>query len=193
MKKILKILEKVIGKLTQVLKFPSIKLDEETATDIISENYKPRDALFNKSDIVNKEIDLKLDLSIIVPVYNSEKYLSTCLDSIVNQKTKFNYEVVCINDGSKDNSINILEDYQKKYNFIKIISQENGGISSARNTGINNASGKYFGFIDNDDKISENYVESLMNRAYEKNADIVKCNFINFDGENRKLIRKRKT
>ena len=122
----------------------------------------------------------KLDLSIIIPVYNAEKYLDKCLDSILNQDTKYKYEVICINDGSSDNSLSILNEYKSKYSNIKVISQENKGISVTRNVGIENASGKYLGFIDNDDYVNKDYIERLLSIAYKEKADIVKCNFVNF-------------
>ena len=82
------------------------------------------------------------DISIIVPVYNAEKYLVKCLDSLVNQ-TKKNIEIILVNDGSKDKSIDILNEYKEKYpDMITIISQENQGQSAARNSGIENATGK---------------------------------------------------
>ncbi len=156
-------------------------------TIIINEDELLKKMNYSVKDIYNKECFNRIkqtkkgiDVSIIIPVYNSEKYLSQCLTSILNQKTKYSYEVICINDGSKDNSLSILKEFKKKYSHLTIINQENKGISGARNTGINNANGKYIGFIDNDDYVTENYIEVLLSLAYEKNADIVKCNHVNF-------------
>jgi len=89
-------------------------------------------------------------VSIVIPVYNIEKYLPICLDSIINQ-TFTDFEVICVNDGSKDNSLKILEEYAKRDFRIKVISQENGGSGSARNNGLKNAQGKYIQFLDGDD------------------------------------------
>ena len=104
-------------------------------------------------------------VSIIIPVYNSEKYISKCLDSVLNQ-TYENIEVLVINDGSKDNSINILRGYEKKDKRIVVIDKENEGVAKTRNMGIKKATGDYIMFIDNDDFIDEDYVET-----YLKNTD----------------------
>ncbi len=133
--------------------------------------------------VCNKAVDDKVDLSIIVPVYNVEKYLAECLDSIVSQDTKFNYEVICVDDGSPDNSIDILYEYQKKYKCIKIIRQENRGLSGARNKGLDCAVGKYVLFIDSDDIISQNTIDILLDNAYESEHDIVSCGFYTFNQE----------
>ena len=86
-------------------------------------------------------------VSVIIPVYNVEKYLTKCLDSVVNQ-TYTNLEIICVNDGSPDNSAKILEAFAKKDSRIKIINQENKGLSGARNTGIESATGDYIVFLD---------------------------------------------
>lgn len=130
--------------------------------------------------ICNKAVDDKVDLSIIVPVYNVEKYLAECLDSIVSQDTKYNYEVICVDDGSPDNSIDILYEYQKKYKCIRIIRQENRGFSGARNRGIDEAIGKYIMFVDSDDRIEPNMFQLLMDKAIESDYDIVGCGFYTF-------------
>lgn len=99
-------------------------------------------------------------ISIIVPVYNVEEYLVECLDSLINQTYK-NIEIILVNDGSKDNSPKICDDYARKDNRIKVIHKENGGVSSARNTGIKNASGKYICFVDSDDIVLKCYVSRM--------------------------------
>lgn len=104
-------------------------------------------------------------VSIIIPVYNSEKYISKCLDSVINQTYK-NIEILVINDGSKDNSINILSEYEKKDSRIIVIDKENEGVAKTRNMGIKKATGDYIMFIDNDDFIDSDYVET-----YLKNTD----------------------
>lgn len=103
-------------------------------------------------------------VSIIVPVYNSEKYLSKCLDTLIHQ-TLQEIEIICINDGSKDNSLKILKDYATKDNRIKIISKENEGLSAARNDGLKIASGEYIGYIDSDDWVDLDFYEKLYNAA----------------------------
>lgn len=99
-------------------------------------------------------------LSIIIPVYNVEAYLNKCLDSILIDN-KFTGEVICVNDGSKDNSLLILESYAKKFNNLKIISQKNSGLSAARNTGLNNATGDYVFFPDSDDWILSGSIDKI--------------------------------
>ena len=109
-------------------------------------------------------------LSVIIPVYNVEKYLAECLDSVLNQTLK-DIEVICVNDGSTDNSLQILEEYAKKDNRIKIVNKENGGLSSARNAGMNAATGEYFVFIDSDDLLDKDAYEKAM--AHIDDADLV--------------------
>ena len=113
-------------------------------------------------------------VSVIVPVYNVEKYLKRCLDSIVNQTYK-NIEVICIDDGSPDNSINILREFEKKDNRIKIIRQKNMGLSKARNVGIDYSSGKYILFVDSDDCIENNMVELMLKKIEDNKLDLVIC------------------
>lgn len=117
-----------------------------------------------------------IKVSIIVPVYNVEKYLSQCLDSLINQTLK-DIEIICVNDGSKDNSETILKAYQIKDPRIKIISQENKGLSVARNTGINAAKGEYIGLIDSDDWVDLDFYEKLYNAAKKYNSDIAAGDF----------------
>ena len=95
-------------------------------------------------------------ISVIVPVYNMEKYLVRCLESIVNQ-TYPDLEIICVNDGSTDSSAKILETYASKDKRIKLITKENGGLSSARNAGINAATGEFITFVDSDDWIQPPY------------------------------------
>ena len=94
-------------------------------------------------------------LSIVVPVYDVEQYLPRCIDSILEQ-TFTDFELILVNDGSTDNCPIICDEYADKFDRIKVIHKENGGLSDARNTGINKASGKYISFIDSDDFIVEN-------------------------------------
>ncbi|WP_338778803.1 glycosyltransferase [Metabacillus sp. FJAT-52054] len=114
-------------------------------------------------------------LSIIVPVYNVEKYLAKCLDSIIDQ-TYSNLEIIVVNDGSKDKSKLICNDYALKDKRINVIHKENGGLSSARNTGLEIATGKYIGFVDSDDWIDSDMYETLLSSATKFNSDIVECN-----------------
>ena len=101
-------------------------------------------------------------ITIVIPVYNTSKYLSKCLDSVINQSYS-NIEIVLVNDGSKDNSGDICDLYSSKDKRIKVIHKENGGVSSARNSGIDNARGKYVTFIDSDDLVHPDYIKTLVN------------------------------
>lgn len=116
-------------------------------------------------------------VSVIVPVYNVEKYLKRCLDSLINQ-TLSDIDIICINDGSKDSSLQILEQYAQKDSRIVIYSQENSGLSVARNTGLEHASGEYIGFVDSDDWVDLDFYEKLYNSAKNNNADIAVADFI---------------
>lgn len=116
-------------------------------------------------------------LSFIVPVYNTEKYLEKCLNSILNQTCK-DFEVIVINDGSKDDSDKILKKYEEKYSEqLRVIRQENHGIGYTRNKGIELAAGKYITFIDSDDAIEPTYCEKLCGMAEKNNLDMVVCDY----------------
>lgn len=112
-------------------------------------------------------------ISIIVPVYNSEKYLKKCIESIMNQTYK-KIEIIIVNDGSTDNSINIIEELKKIDSRIVLINQTNAGVSSARNTGLDYAKGEYVTFVDSDDFIDEKLYEKMIEN-FEENVDIVCC------------------
>ena len=113
-------------------------------------------------------------LSIIVPVYNGEKYLARCFDSLFNQDLDYrDYEVIVVFDGSSDSSLDITNDYKNKYENIKIISQENQGQSAARNTGIRNAKGEYLFFVDSDDYIAPLVLKNLKNIAIISQLDFL--------------------
>ncbi len=121
-----------------------------------------------------------MKLSIIVPVYNTEKYLSRCLDSLVHQTMK-DIEIICVNDGSKDNSIDILKDYASKYKNIVIIDKPNEGVWKARIDGIQIAKGDYIGFLDSDDYVHLDFAEKLYTTITKKGADICVCGFERID------------
>ena len=115
-------------------------------------------------------------ISVIVPVYNVEEYLRECIDSIIEQ-TYSNLEIILIDDGSKDESGIICDEYEKKDSRIKVIHKENAGVSSARNTGLQIATGDWVAFVDSDDWLEENYFEVLMKCAIDKKAEIVSCGY----------------
>ena len=111
-------------------------------------------------------------ISVIVPVYNVEKYLNRCVDSILAQTFR-DYEIILVDDGSPDASPKICDDYAAKYDFIRVIHKENGGLSSARNTGIKVAQGKYLMFLDSDDYLDKVCLDSLMNGRDSNDVDLI--------------------
>ena len=125
---------------------------------------------------------LEEKISIIIPVYNNEKYLERCIVSLINQTYK-NLEIILINDGSTDNSRIICEKYLKKDKRVILVNQKNGGVSAARNKGIEIATGSWIGFVDSDDWITENMYEILHINAIENNADISIGGYIRTDIE----------
>ena len=116
-------------------------------------------------------------ISVIVPIYNVEKYLPECIDSIINQTYK-NIEILLINDGLTDNCDKICDEYSKKDERIKVIHKENGGLSDARNCGIDIANGEYIAFVDSDDYLSEQFIEKLYISIIENNTKLSQCNFV---------------
>lgn len=125
-------------------------------------------------------------ISVIVPVYNVEKYLRKCLDSIINQTYK-NLEIILINDGSTDLCPQICDEYSAKDTRIKIIHQKNKGISATRNVGIELARGGYLAFIDSDDYVKKDFIECLYKRIVQDKSDFVMCNFETVDENANKL------
>ena len=125
-------------------------------------------------------------VSVIVPVYKVEKYLSKCLDSIVNQTYK-NLEIILVDDGSPDNSGKICDEYAQKDSRIKVIHKENGGLSSARNAGLDIATGEYIAFADSDDSVHLDFVEKLYRAIKEENADIACCSVEDFIEDKNKI------
>lgn len=116
-------------------------------------------------------ISQRVSFSVVVPVYNAEKYLAKCLDSILSQSK--NLEIIAVNDGSTDNSLNILQDYAKKHSNIKVITQTNQGVSSARNLGIKNATKDYITFVDSDDTLELETIKKVTKIIKKDTPDIV--------------------
>lgn len=129
-----------------------------------------------------------MKVSVIVPIYNSEKYLRKCLDSLVNQ-TFSDYEVILVNDGSVDSSQSIIDEYQAKYPCIKALKKENGGMSSARNMGLDYATGDYVAFVDSDDFVEIFFLEKMYNKAKETNSDVTICDYYELNGENKRYMK----
>ena len=113
-------------------------------------------------------------ISVIVPIYNVEKYLRRCLDSIINQTYK-NLEIILVDDGSPDNCPEICDEYARKYERVKVIHKKNGGLSDARNIGIKQSKGDYITLIDSDDCVTHDYCEFLYNLLKKYNADMSIC------------------
>lgn len=130
-----------------------------------------------------------MKFSVIIPVYNVEKYLAKCLDSVINQ-TNQDFEVIVVNDGSPDNSQKIIDEYIEKYpDKIKSFIKENGGLSDARNFGISKASGEYIIFLDSDDYIEEKLLEKIDEKIKEdKQLDVIGYNLVDVN-ENLEIIR----
>ena len=154
----------------------NIELPEKTKSLI---NHRRVD-LISKWDLENKTSDFFAPLvSVIVPAYNIEHFLPNCLDSILSG-TYDNYEIIVVDDGSSDETGKICNQYEKRFSKIRIIHQENAGLSVARNTGIKAAKGKYLAFIDGDDLVSPNFLLDLANIAELIPADIVECGYLEF-------------
>lgn len=126
-------------------------------------------------------------ISIVVPIYNVEKYLRKCIESILKQ-TYYNLEIILVDDGSTDSSGEICDEYKNKDSRIIVIHQKNKGMSSARNSGIKCATGKYIGFIDSDDYIEKDMYEILLKNIIDYSADIAICGFAFV--ENNKVVPK---
>ena len=126
-------------------------------------------------------------VSVIIPVYNCEKYMGKCVDSVLNQSYQ-NTEIVLIDDGSRDNSWKICNQYAKDYKNVRVIHQKNSGVSAARNTGLNNATGEYVMFVDSDDWLSPDTIRVMMNEFEQTELDLV-ASSISFDYEDGKAVK----
>lgn len=148
-----------------------VSISEKDALDKISKVYpKP----ISEPIVNDPDINQGLDLSIVVPVYNYENLIQQNIESILNQKTSYQYELILVDDGSTDGAGEILKEYVNLEN-VTVIFQSNMGIAGARNTGINHATGRYLMFADCDDLLNDEIVERLLKRAYEQDCDIVMC------------------
>lgn len=124
-------------------------------------------------------------VSVIIPVYNVEKYLRECLDSLINQTLK-DIEIICVDDGSTDSSLDILNEYKAKDNRFIILTQKNLNAGVARNNGLKVATGEYLSFLDSDDIFELNMLEEMYNTAKKDNSDTVVCNFYIYDNATKK-------
>lgn len=157
----------LIKKFTRKKEIVTMTVDE--AETLINTVY-PRP--HSTPEYINPVVRNDLDLSIVVPVYNYAEIIEDTILAILNQKTSYQYEVILVDDGSTDGAREILKKFESNPK-IQIIYQENGGIGAARNTGINHAAGKYLMFVDCDDIVHDDIVETLMSKAYKDNLDMV--------------------
>ena len=151
-------------------------MDTETAETILK-SFWPNPST---TCVAKNTIALQYDLQIIVPAYNVEKFVAQCLESALNQKTKYSYLVTVINDGSIDQTLEIIRAYQKKYsNRMEIINQNNCGLSGARNVAMTTLKGRYITFLDSDDVLADDAVEAWLNAAQDGSCllDIVQGNW----------------
>ncbi len=153
--------------------------------------YKNGEYQYFPISLVNKMHEAfceNLEVSVIVPVYNVEKYISKCLDSLIEQ-TFMNFEIVIVNDGTKDSSAEIAKTYSDRCpSFIKIINKKNGGLGSARNEGLKHTKGKYIGYVDSDDYVDTSMFEKLY-RKIVQGYDIVMCGFNLVDNATMSIIK----
>ncbi len=133
-----------------------------------------------------------MKLSIIIPLYNSEKYIRKCLDSLLNQDIPLtDYEIIVVNDGSPDNSYNIVKEYSDHFNNIKLVSQLNQGTSGARNTGIDLAQGEYMVFVDPDDYVRPNIYKNLLDIMIEDGLDMLRTDYEMVDESYNSVVKPR--
>lgn len=147
------------------------------AKDPMTECYSP--------DCVFKYQEEIYDATVIIPCYNVEHYVAECLDSMLNQNTSYNVEIITIDDGSTDSTAEILRQYSTRMTNFRIISQCNKGFSGARNTGIREARGKYLIFIDSDDYVTSDYIDCLLKKTFSKDADIVATGYYTFNNDHK--------
>lgn len=134
---------------------------------------------------------MKKILTVVIPTYNMEKYLSNCLDSFIYDEKMEDVEILIVNDGSKDNSVKIAKKYEEKYpNIFKLIDKENGGHGSTINAGLKVATGKYFKVVDSDDWVDTNQFKKLIEILKETNADCVSCNYNEVYELQNKIVKK---
>ncbi len=149
----------------------NIEIGYDQALDCINKVYPHPKSV---PEYVNPEININLDLSIVIPIFNYVDIIEKNIMSVLNQRTRYNFEIILVDDGSTDGASEIVKKFQN-YNNVKAFFQKNAGIGAARNTGINNANGKYIMFVDCDDIVHDDLVEVLLNEAYREDFDMVMC------------------
>ncbi|NFO13453.1 glycosyltransferase [Clostridium botulinum] len=131
---------------------------------------------------------MNIEISVVIPIYNVERYLEKCLESVVSQNFD-SYQVILVNDGSTDSSEKIAKKFVKKYKRFKIVNKTNAGLGAARNTGLQHCSGKYVVFIDSDDYIEKDYLYTLYNSVKPNNSDMAICSFEKiFENKNKSIV-----
>lgn len=174
-----------IGKILSYSKeLPALDEAEKTLDNF---RKNPKSSCFRSLESSN--ISNAYDLDIIVPCYNVEQYVKQCLDSLLSQKTKYKYRIICIDDGSLDNTGDILDKYSAENPDIVVIHQTNKGLSGARNTGIDLIDSRYVMFVDSDDYLSSDAVESMLKAAYENDAAIVQGGYVRVT-ENGRIVKR---
>ena len=158
------------------LVYPERIMQSATARKELEELYIKKTAVFSQK--VNYAIEY--DLMIIVPIYNSAECIEMCLQSLLHQKTNYTYKIICVDDGSTDQTESILQKY-KKFSNVEIIRQKNAGVASARNKALENICGQYVLFVDSDDLLPEYSIELLMSTAIKNKADIVEGEYREFN------------
>ena len=146
-----------------------VPMSAEESEEILSKNYAD---VKSSALCDNKIVSQDIDLQVIIPVYKAEPFLRKCIDSVLNQKTKYSFKIVAVNDGSPDKSGEILSEYESDDRVI-VYTQENQGHAGARNTALKEIFAKYITFVDSDDEIPQGSIEALLNAACENDADIV--------------------
>ncbi len=163
---------------------PKLKISFEQASKAMNDFYP--EGIINLQNELQDNVLLKMkesskDLSIIIPVYNAEKSIEQCLKSILHQSCSYVYEIICINDGSTDSSLEIMSSI--KANNLLIVNKRNEGVSVARNIGLEYATGKYVMFVDSDDSLCNSAIQILLDRAFELEVDIVEGGYNQYKGE----------
>lgn len=173
-------------------------IDKPTSsTDCSSNNSgKPFSNLEAKKNLTNVNEDLKVlkkakfdaqpDVSVIIPVFNVQDYLKQCLDSVLSQKG-ISIEVICVDDGSTDNSLSILKEYANKFNCITVLSQKNLMAGIARNNGFKYATGKYVHFLDSDDWVNDNAYSSILSQINDDSVDLILCPYTTFNQQTKEV------
>lgn len=182
---------RIVNKIMKLCKIPQ-NVRYNTLSLFIKNNYVPTDieafsflksiSSYPTGSSINEDRGIsdkdKYNLSIIIPAYNADKFITECLDSISKQITTYRFQAIVVNDGSTDETLKIIEEFERKYpEIFKCITQENKGFSGARNTGLDYVNSEYLAFVDSDDIVSVDFVEMLLANAYKNSADIVEGSY----------------